>query len=105
MVDAARRLHFLPACIWCESPRPNCTVRFVRSRSYAKEFFLRLEHESSAMLQGRYVPLLQFKGARWGLRAALLGWGSVDRKQARMWLAPQLLRLRRKVQRRVHGMQ
>ncbi|KAI7836636.1 hypothetical protein COHA_009521 [Chlorella ohadii] len=29
---------------------------------YAKEYFLRLEHESSAMLQGRYVPLLQFKG-------------------------------------------
>lgn len=33
------------------------------SCSYAKEYFLRLEHESSAMLQGRYVPLLQFKGA------------------------------------------
>ncbi|PSC76927.1 universal stress [Micractinium conductrix] len=29
---------------------------------YAKEFFLRMEHEGSAMLQGRYVPLLQFKG-------------------------------------------
>lgn len=31
---------------------------------YAKEFFLRMEHEGSAMLQGRYVPLLQFKGIK-----------------------------------------
>ncbi|EFN53371.1 hypothetical protein CHLNCDRAFT_137133 [Chlorella variabilis] len=31
---------------------------------YAKEFFLRMEHEGSAMLQGRYVPLLQFKGVQ-----------------------------------------
>jgi hypothetical protein len=30
--------------------------------SYAKEFFMRMEHEGSAMLQGRFVPLLQFKG-------------------------------------------
>lgn len=44
----------LLASLWLVHP-PPC--------SYAKEYFLRLEHESSAMLQGRYVPLLQFKGA------------------------------------------
>ncbi|KAL4458806.1 hypothetical protein ABPG75_013671 [Micractinium tetrahymenae] len=31
---------------------------------YAKEFFLRMEHEGSAMLQDRYVPLLQLKGIK-----------------------------------------
>lgn len=37
---------------------------------FAKEFFLRLEHEANAMLQARFVPALQFTGV--GYEVALL---------------------------------
>lgn len=58
---AALEAAHAPPRLCCRLPPPRPWPH--RVCSYAKEFFLRMEHEGSSMLQGRYVPLLQFKGA------------------------------------------